>query len=221
MSTRKFYEKKRRLFDDADEMGEFLLQCQPSALARAAIYVKKSHAQDIFDKAVEYFLKKKMWKKKYYCLSAFRKMFMQKIRWLCLDLLDSPRYALECNMAPLDAMPEDANAFIDQKSLPKALALKSAIEEIRNSLTAQEQELFDAIFYKKIKPRYIAYEQSKSVKTIRNKKSALLNRIRQKYTNGEYNFGLDEISALDRIVGARYEWNVQAFPVNESDALLD
>src|SRR5207248_1028342 len=135
MSTRKFYEEKRRLFENADEMGEFLLQCRlPAlALALAASYVGKSHAQDIFDQAVEYFLQEEMWKKEYYCLSAFRKMFMQKIRWLCLDLLKSPHYSLACNMVALDALQEDDNAFIDQESLPKALDLKSAIEEIRNS----------------------------------------------------------------------------------------
>jgi len=93
VSTRKFYEKKTRLFDNADEMGEFLLQCRLDALALAASYVGKSHAQDIFDQAVEYYLKKKKWEEKYYCLSAFRKMFMKKIWWLCLDLLKSPRYA--------------------------------------------------------------------------------------------------------------------------------
>jgi hypothetical protein len=220
MSTRKFYEEKRRLFDNADEMCEFLLQCRLPALELAASYVGKSHAQDIFDKAVEYFFKKKMWEEKYYCLSAFCKMFMQKIRWLCLDLLDSPRYALACNMVALDALQEDDNAFIDQESLPRALDLKSAIEEIRNSLTVQEQELFEALLYN-VKPKDIGLEHGKSPKTISNNKSELFSLIRQKYENGEYSFGLDEISALDRIVGARYEWNVQAFPMNESDALLD
>jgi hypothetical protein len=200
MRTRKFYETKRRLFDNADEMGEFLLQCRLSALALAASYIGKSHAQDIFDHAVEYFLGKEMWNRKYYCLSAFRKMFMQKICWLCLDLLDSPHYARECSMVALDTLQEDDNAFIDQESLPKALDLKSAIEEIRNSLTAQEQELFEEVFYN-IKPKAIGLEHGKSPKTISNKKTALFSLIRQKYANGEYSFDLGELSALDRTAG--------------------
>jgi hypothetical protein len=200
MRTRKFYEDKRRLFDNADEMSRQLLRYQTSALALAASYVERSHAQDIFDQAVEYFLGKEMWNRKYYCLSAFRQMFLRKIHWFCLDLLKSPHYALERNIVALDTLQEDDHALIDQHSSPKALVLRSTIEEIWNSLTAQEQELFEELFYR-IKPKDIGFEHGKSAKTISNKKSTLFSLIRQKYANGEYSFSLDELSALNRATG--------------------
>src|SRR5712691_8890906 len=111
-------------------------------------------------------------------------------------------------MVALDTLHEDDHALIDQESLPKVLDLKSAIEEVWNSLTAQERELFEDLLYQ-IKPRDIALEHGKSAKTIRNKKSALLRLIRQQYILGAYTFALEELNALHRTVGIRSGWDIQ------------
>jgi hypothetical protein len=190
-----------------------------SATLRIAVDIVGEHYTDeCFTKSLLYWLdpKAQRWQKEFYNgFYGFRKAYFTKVRRICNDMLRSPYCAGKKVISlkvfnPATGMLETPEGIqgsdieVDPTTLPKPIMFKSFIEEIHDSLdNSRDKQIFKMMFHG-FNNTEIAERLGLSSKTVRNRKSLLLNTIREKYRNGDYTFKIEKYTALDRQIGKAY-----------------
>ena len=206
------------VFETPLDMYLAIMKWEEATQHIAARIVGEYYTEECFSKSIMYWLdpKAQRWKQEFYNgFYGFRRAYFTKVKRICQDMLRSPRCGgktvkylkvFNPNTGMLE-MPEgfqDSDILVDHTTLPKPMMLKGIMEEIRGSLdNGRDKQIFEMVAGG-LNNAGIAEKIGLSEKTIRNRKSTILNTIRYKYKNGEYEFKVEEYTALDRKVGRVY-----------------